>query len=369
MHSTFSRFPSAGMLNQMNWEQDAARQLGLDWEVKVFCPLGIAFDGGILQFSKSIIFYENKNKLKLACDWFALRLEYYRWLKLLEGNVDVFLLRYSTYDPFQFMFVVLCKKPVCLVHHTLEIAELASSGRVVDKIKTVLESFIGRYSIRKSAAIVGVTREIIDYEKKRARQPYKLSILYPNGIMYSGRTVAEKRGRVPELLFVASVFASWHGVDLLLSSMQENKDKFVLHLVGNLSAEDKILAEKDKRVISHGHKSHQEIRQIAETCWLGLSSFALFRKDMKEACTLKVREYLMMGLPVYAGHKDTFPESFEFYRNGELSSENILRFASEKRGASRERVAGAARRHIDKVEMVRSLANHIRTSGILGDPL
>lgn len=358
LHSAFLRCPSPGIINQMTCEQEAAHQLGLNWVVKVFCPLGTALDNKIIHFSKSITLHTNI--FQLARDWFALRFEYYRWLRSFEGDVDAFLLRYATYDPFQAIFICLSKKPVFLVHHTLELAELVSSGRTIDKVKVVLEILFGKYSIRNSDAIVGVTREIIDYEKKRIGRPHKSSILYPNGIMCSGRTVADKRHSAPELLFVASFFETWHGLDLLLSSMQHNCDMFVLHLVGETSLADRILAEQDNRIILHGRKNIQEIREIAESCNLGLSSFALFRNNMKEACPLKVREYLMMGLPVYAGHKDIFPEGFEFYKNSELCIRDILRFASACRGATRDVVAGAARKYIDKVEIVRSLSKQIR---------
>lgn len=357
LHSALLRYPSAGILKQMSWEKEAAQGLGLNWDVKVSCPQGSTSESSIVRFSKPIT--SNRSKLAQVRDWFGVRIEYYLWLKVFESEVDIFILRYSPYDPIQFAFSILCKKPVFLIHHTLEVPELTSSHRPLSKIRVVAERIIGKYSIRNSAAIIGVTQEIIDYEKKRIEQPEKPSILYPNGVMFNGPTASDKRGHIPELLFVSSYFESWHGLDLLFSNMQEHNKEFLLHVVGELSLGDRVLGEKDERIILHGRKSHDEIRLIADSCWLGLSSFALFRKDMKEACTLKVREYLMMGLPVYAGHKDTFPEDFEFYRNSELSIINILHFAVAMRGTSRELVACAAKPYIDKVEMVRSLSNRL----------
>ena len=360
LHSAFLRNPTTGILNQMECEQQAANKLALNWVVKVYCPKGLVLDNNILQISKSITFH--KGKFQTIRDWFRLRIEYYRWLRSNEGNVDIFLLRYATYDPFQLIFICLSKKPVFLVHHTLEIPELLSSGRIIDKIKSIFENLLGKYSIRNSAAIVGVTQEIIDYEKKRIGKPEKESLLYPNAIMFSDGPVADKRGPVPELLFIAGVFEFWHGLDMLLIQMQDCKCSFVLHLVGELSSSDAILAKKDERIILHGFQSLRVVREIAQSCWLGLSSFALFRNQMKEACPLKVREYLMMGLPVYAGHKDVFPEIFEFYKNSELDLNYALKFASEKRLTSREVVACAARKYIDKVEVVRTLSNQIKLS-------
>ena len=40
----------------------------------------------------------------------------------------------------------------------------------------------------------------------------------------------------------------------------------------------------------------------------------LIDRDMEEACTLKVREYLASGLPVVSGHRDSgLPADFPFY--------------------------------------------------------
>lgn len=361
LHSALLRYPSAGILNQMIWEKEAALELGLNWDVKVSCPEGTTSKNSVVRFSKPIT--SNRTKLTQVRDWFGFRIEYYLWLKIFESNVDVFILRYSPYDPIQFAFSLMCKKPVFLIHHTLEIPELKSLHRPLSKFKIIAEQIIGKYSIRNSAAIIGVTQEIIDYEKKRIDRPEKRSILYPNGVMFNRPTVDDRRGFIPELLFVSSYFESWHGLDLLLSNVREHKQEFLLHLVGELSVADRVFAEKDKRIILHGRKNQDEIRLIADNCWLGLSSFGLFRKDMKEACSLKVREYLMMGLPVYAGHKDTFPENFEFYKNSELSIVKMLHFALAMRETSRELVASAAKPYIDKVEMVRSLSNRLRTLG------
>ena len=44
---------------------------------------------------------------------------------------------------------------------------------------------------------------------------------------------------------------------------------------------------------------------LIEKCHVGIGSLALFRNSMKEACTLKVREYWARGLPFVVGYEDT----------------------------------------------------------------
>lgn len=356
LHSAAFLKPSSGMLNQMRWEQEAAHTLGLDWRVRMFCPENWVEQSEIICAAKSLKSQPDQNLLSKAKGWFDLRNEYHQWLKSEEDNVDVFLLRYNVHDFLQLKFISECKKPVCLVHHTLEVPELASSGGIVSKARAGFEEVIGKHAIRRSHVTVGVTNEIIKYEKQRASQLDKPTVLYPNGIMFNHSVLIDRRFVVPELLFVASSFVAWHGLDLLLKEMKTNKSNFVLHLVGDLMPEDLLIAANDSRIVLHGRKSHRDIQTIAESCWVGLSSFALERKGMTEACTLKVREYLMMGLPVYAGYKETFPDSFQFYQNGSLSVDKILDFARSFRNTDKMLISELSKPHIDKISALSRLS-------------
>ncbi|MGE8359085.1 hypothetical protein [Pseudomonas sp.] len=347
LHAAALLSPPSGIVSQMEWEQLAASQLGIQWHVKMFCPKGSCVGSPIarhacwLSGKKSGIFWK-------AYAWLLLRVEYHRWLYSLSNQYDAFVLRYYVHDPFQLLFILFCKRPVYLVHHTLEEPELAMGGSVSGRLRSALESLIGKYAIKKSAGTIAVTREILDYERSRTQIDSRKAFLYPNGVFFDHVPVSDRRTEVPEFLFVAGYFASWHGLDLLLDELSSRADQFVLHLVGDLSEVDRLRASADKRIVLHGRLNAEAIRGVAESCSLGLSSFALDRKGMKEACTLKVREYLVMGLPVYAGHIEVFPAAFDFYRNGAISLPEILSFARTASSASREQVAAAAKPYIDK---------------------
>lgn len=365
LHSAALLRPPVGIMNQMRWEQEAAHQLGLNWQVKMFCPALQLGAEEITHFSKKVATTKNQNIIAKTRSWFNLRSEYHQWLISQEDEVDVFLLRYYVHDPFQLKFITECKKPVCLVHHTLEVPELASPNGIGAKARSYFDLVLGKHAIQRSSITIGVTNEIISYEKLRANQPDKLSILYPNGITCQPQILIDRRQSIPELLFVAGTFAPWHGLDLLLKTLKNNETPFILHLVGNLSSDDLLVAENDSRIVLHGHKTHQEINLIAESCWLGISSFALHRIGMKEACTLKVREYLMLGLPVYAGYKETFPDDFQFYRNGSLSIDKILEFAIKYRNTDKNLISEYSREFIDKVSSLNSLSNQLQAALLL----
>ena len=80
---------------------------------------------------------------------------------------------------------------------------------------------------------------------------------------------------------------------------------------------------------------------------------------MREACTLKVREYLMLGIPVYAGYTDVFPESFRFYKKGEADIEAILNFAHSQRISSRIEICVASHPYINKEILLEKLYDEL----------
>jgi glycosyltransferase involved in cell wall biosynthesis len=364
IHAAQSIKPAIGIVNQMSWEQESARQLGLDWEVVLYTPeTDMSHFGVVLSepFPRSM-----KNSFGRFVAWWKLRLGYYRWLHSKENYVDVYMLRYSTADILQLLFIIRCKKPILLVHHTLEVPELLMNNTMSGRLKAIIESALGRLSIRRSWGIVGVTREIISYEQERAGVQGNPAFLYPNGIAWKDWELLDRRGASPEILFVASYFEEWHGLDCLLESIENNKAEFVLHIIGGLSSYQASLIRNDPRIIIHGHKSIKEIEEISGSCWLGLSSFALERKSMREACTLKVREYLALGLPVYAGHVDVFPCDFEYYRQGKAEIEDIIKYAIEMRSESRISVHEASRRYICKKTLVDTLYKQLESQVGLG---
>ncbi|MDR8253693.1 glycosyltransferase family 1 protein, partial [Acinetobacter baumannii] len=76
--------------------------------------------------------------------------------------------------------------------------------------------------------------------------------VYPNGIISQHDIILDDRNdNIPEIVFIASYFNGWHGLDLLLHNLSSINDDFILHIVGDVSVEDELLAKKDSRVILH----------------------------------------------------------------------------------------------------------------------
>lgn len=354
LHSAALLRPPSGICTQMDWEQEAATELGLNWRVKMFCPQGTRGGFKTMLFDEKTNCHELENKADALKSWLKLRRNYHRWLLNQQSEVDVFLLRYYVHDPFQAYFVRKCKKPVFFVHHTLEVPELALPGKLSSLVRARLESWIGPSTLRKATGIIGVTQEIVDYELSRSGVHEERATVYPNGVLYRDLQLMDCRGKdVPEMLFVAN-FAPWHGLDRLLLALKDSHHDFVLHLVGQIPEECTQIAN-DARIKMHGELSSQEIFELSQRCWIGLASFALDRKKMKQACPLKVREYLMLGLPVCGDYTDTIPSGRLFKKVENTDFDEIIMFARESRGMAKEDVSASAKKLIDKKNLLHAL--------------
>lgn len=362
LHAALLKYASPGIVNQMYWENSSAIELGIEWR-SVLCVTQIGEKIDKEKISTIKLFNNNEN-------WFSLRQKYYEWLLSEQDNYDILVLRHSSATPQEYFFLKHIKKPVYLVHHTLEQAELLSYfnvNMVNFGLKYLLESYFGKLSLYSAQNIICVTNEIFDYENSRVKNKFKNPIIYPNGIFFPKNNSENfeliedfKEKSIPEILFVAGHFSSWHGLDLLLDSLKKTKENFILHIVGEVDSNDVIKAQKDNRVILHGKMNKIELQSIINESWIGLSSFALFRKKMNEACTLKVREYLLNGLPVYSGHKDIFPEDFIYYKSGMVDINSILSFAYEMKDVNREEVVFYSEKFINKKNLLANLYSELK---------
>lgn len=352
LHSALTKEPIPGILNQMNYEQLAADALQLN----VDCLLCVSHESSKINSTEFNIIKNLKAKT-----WFLSRLKYYYHLHSIIDTYDFILLRHSIADPFEYIFLIKHYKKIFLVHHTLELVEMKSRNSVKSKLKYWIELIFGNLSIKKAHGLVAVTNEIFDYENRRANFNFSNRIIYPNGIMFDNAKLTDLRSDcVPEIVFIASDFPPWHGLDLLLADLESHIDQnFILHIIGKTTSKQRSLASHDSRINFHGVLGNEDIESILEKAWVGLSSFGLDRKNMKEACTLKVREYLRYGVPVYSGHRDVFPNNFKFYTQGKPKFKDILGYAFDMRQYSKEDVQKCSETYISKEKLLKELWDNI----------
>lgn len=354
LHAAVSMNPSVGVVKQMEWEQQAAYSLGIPWKVALHTPKNIC--------SPVVVLHDGLPRNKLG-RYLSLRSGFSRWLRKESDGFDLVLLRHSVHDVFESSLASKLGPKLLTVHHTLEIPELKGSSPVWGPLKAMMEFYTGRKSLLHCAGIIGVTDEILGFERLRAggcgkRKP---GFVYPNGVMVSSQSSEDARGDCPEFLFVAAHFSDWHGLDVLLDAMSIDPSPCILRIVGSVPDSLAERCRNDARIHLHGVLGSDGVASLMRTAWCGLSSFALHRKKMLDACTLKVREYLDRGLPVYAGHRDAgLPSDFPYFRQGPANLGQMVEFANSCRKFSRDTVRESATPHIDKRVLLAKLYEGLR---------
>jgi len=350
LHTALSASPNPGIIQQMEWEQAAAVELKIPWTTRIFLPeptaSPISVSAGILSGNR-------------VTRYLKLRLSYFNWLLTSSQEYDIILLRHTPHDLFEARFVQKHKSKVYSVHHTLEMPEIESISSGIERcLRSSLERIIGASVLNNAWGLVGVTEEIVQFEKGRLalKQRDKQSFVYPNAILCQSTQPPDLRGQKPEFLFVASKFHPWQGLDLLLEAIRGTAHEFILHLVGEVPTELGQRCQQDSRTIVHGPLGSADIARISAKCWIGISCLALHRKNMVEACPLKVREYLDSGLPVYAAHSDSaLPKDFPYFVKGRVDVSAMFSFASRMREVSKADVQIAAKPYISKLALLRKL--------------
>lgn len=361
-HLTVVRQLSKGQDNQLRWEYESAQELNnAQWDT-------CAFHNGPVTgpFVRTLPF--------LFRGLFTRKM--YAWLVALKlsRTHDFILMRHITFDPFAFIFAPLIKNRIS-VHHAKEVHEL----RLIRKDwkgagASMLERLSGRYAVRKAYAILGVTEEIAKYERA-LHAPNQLISVYSNGINLNQVALLDDHRYQNEVhaVFMCGTFSPWHGLDKLVKSVDDytgssNEIKIYIHLVGLLSETQQldIEATETRRQVfrCYGLLAENEYRPILNRCDFGIASLALERKGLSEGSTLKVREMLALGLPIYSGHRDVaLNEGLDFVKvvTGPKLYE-MINFGLACKSIDRETVRKASEGIVDKGGAMKSVIRFIENS-------
>jgi glycosyltransferase involved in cell wall biosynthesis len=220
-------------------------------------------------------------------------------------------------------------KKIVIEHNTIEIMEL-------NKKKNKREYFIEKYSgfifRQLSHGIVGVTDQILKYELSRAITK-KPGLVLANSINTSIYPSFKTQFTYSKKMAFVGHFNYWHGLDRMVDLLNDPLIKeFKLLVVGELAKTigkygdqghlERLIA--DRRIVFTGPLFGKELENTLKECDIGIGSLASFRKGLEEACPLKVRLYLALGLPVMIGYDDPdLPERLPFVFRVKNSDERI----------------------------------------------
>ncbi|NMC60332.1 MAG: glycosyltransferase family 4 protein [Candidatus Methanofastidiosa archaeon] len=242
-------------------------------------------------------------------------------IRQLSNDRTIVYLRYPGADPHLCKLLETNPKLIFVSEHQSAIVK----GIMLKKgyfLRSVSEKLFGRLVRRKIDAFVGVTNEVVAYQRSFVQKRNIPTITIPNGIIVSSvplRTPPPFDGKNLDLLCVAQV-AKWHGLDRLIRGMAEYKGEVNvrLNVVGYGSEipnlKKLILSLKlDDSVLFHGFKTGKELDEFFDKCHIAVGSLGLHRVGVSEGSILKVREYCARGIPFIYGVPDAdFQEGFPY---------------------------------------------------------
>jgi glycosyltransferase involved in cell wall biosynthesis len=156
--------------------------------------------------------------------------------------------------------------------------------------------------LKHAEGMVFVTNELsnLRYFKKYGKQ----SIVVSNGIpMEAEKQLDSTNNKKPQLVFIGTSGQEWHGIDKIIQ-LAEIKREWDFHIIGTPKSELE-LKELPQNMKYYGKLPKSEYVAIMEKADVAIGTLSLHKKNMNEACPLKVREYLALGIPVIIGYKDT----------------------------------------------------------------
>ncbi len=270
--------------------------------------------------------------------------ETYKAIKtFLRGHeFDLILFRYPVADYFLWRLAARYRRKIIFEHNTLEVKELRlrKNNSFWFKYFYYSEIWFGGKVRKLAKGLVGVTDEIIE-EQVRVAQNNPPHTTISNGINVHRVRMRSKNpfdGSVLKLLFLAGSEAPWHGVDILVKSLDIYHGDCNVHcyIAGNIDSQSRSVAEKCDKITLLSIQEGDGLDEWCDHCHVGIGSLGLNR-FLNEGCTLKVREYWSRGMPFVLGYKDVDlignDEMNAFYLrvhindDGYFDLEEVVRFA------------------------------------------
>ena len=165
----------------------------------------------------------------------------------------------------------------------------------------------------------------VTYELQRS-DSYNLirekSIVISNGIPINDfKTLPKTNNETPVLSFLGTSDFKWHGIDKVVKMANLLPD-YKFYIIG--PSIEKYTGSIPDNVTFTGFLEYDEYSKHLAKTDIAIGTLALHRKGMNEACALKVREYLALGLPIILAYDDTdFPNDPSFIQKLPNSVNNI----------------------------------------------
>jgi len=232
-------------------------------------------------------------------------------------NYDYLIVRYPLADRTGLAFTE--KYRVIMEHHTKEPLELRSQlrtkagssalERIARRLMLFLELRYGTAVLRNCSGIIATNNTVRQFQETRTAPKQVPTITIGNGadvanIPVTGFKVFD--GKQLDLVFLLSRLQPWQGLERIIASINAyfGNIKIRLHVLGNVRAEEVKISDLSK-VQFYGPQTGDALDGILADMNLGISTLALYKKNMDEVSSLKTGEYTARGLPFILANEDS----------------------------------------------------------------
>ena len=249
-----------------------------------------------------------------------------RWLRDKTHQPTHLILR--AHFPAVFYFPAFRKRSFHLVieHHTVLEPELMILGRLQGAIRVLALKLSRPFADKVTDGKLAVTREILDSESFSGP-----GCVIANSSSTSHLNPSAVRKFREHDLHIATVLSkdySWNGLERMFACLEEWKmsnPKLTIHfsVIGSVSAYRCRLP--DGITVSYeGFLSPNEIRKTLARAHVAFSTMGLWKQKLSEACPLKSRLYIDLGIPFIAGYVDPDLSGREPFVLGVPNDESVV---------------------------------------------
>ncbi|MCD4704705.1 glycosyltransferase [bacterium] len=214
---------------------------------------------------------------------------------------DIIYLRSEIYKPFLYRIVKKYKTIIEYNSNELQELKLESKQNFFNLIRYKYYLITKNLLLKKARAVICVTHEIAElpYITKKNKNIY----VSPNSIDLTKYKIAKTPNKYykTRLFFIGDFNQPWTGIDKIINLAKQTTNDLEFHIVGILPE----VIERPENVIFYGFLKRHEYENVIINCDIGIGPTSLYRKKMKEACPLKIREYLAYGLPSIIYYTDS----------------------------------------------------------------
>jgi hypothetical protein len=246
-------------------------------------------------------------------------------IRAVNGHYDLVYMRYAYYFAPIYFFTYFLKADLQVDINSNVTNELRSRGQ---KIRIILD-WLSMYIVRRRAKKIHVVSKSLT-EEFQIQYPDTNFVFTANFVVDEHKSTKNrvKEGKI-NLLFMGNTAQKWHGIPLFIEKLLANNEWFKsvchLHFIGLVDHDTQHAVEKyglQNNVTVHGLLFGEKKHAVLSEMDIGLSSFDLMFKGMKETTAIKTGEYLYNGIGLLIGYEDpVIPSALPFVQSVDLSGD------------------------------------------------